>query len=354
MKFFPRYTITPGILNAVAKITAAREIIEHSRIVPAWEMKLFKEARIHNAHSSTSIEGNRLTLQEVKDISEQRDIIAVEKDKQEVLNYLKALDAVPMYASRKSLSINVFLEMHRTLTKKCLQNDADCGAFRTRQVFVGRRIFDGTVVKDIVEYMPPPTEQVPVLVKAFLEWLNKQEPHDINPVICAGIAHYEMARIHPFVDGNGRAARLLASLVLYKQGFDHRRFFALDDYYDEDRPAYYAALKNVQRRKGDLTGWLEYFSEGVLHSVAKVRNTIARLGLTSPAGNTRRIELSPRQVAIIERIRMNGKITNREIRALFPLSRQAILKEIHKLLKERIITLRGKGRGAYYRLPAGA
>jgi len=49
------------------------------------------------------------------------------------------------------------------------------------------------------------------------------------PVLHAGIAYYECVRIHPFVDGSGRTARALATLILYKRCFDTRRFFALEE-----------------------------------------------------------------------------------------------------------------------------
>src|SRR3989338_5262221 len=190
MVFEPKYTITDKILNNISRIMAGKEIIEQAKLIPKWELKLRKEARIHNAHSSTSIEGNNLTLDQVAALAENKDITAMAKDK-----------------------------------------------------------------------------DVPRLVSEFLDWLNSDKIKEVNPVILAGIVHYETARIHPFIDGNGRTARLMVCLVLYKRGFDHRRFFALDDFYDENRAAYYAALKTVQTDKGDITRWLEYFSDGVLYSI---------------------------------------------------------------------------------------
>ncbi|GAH01945.1 unnamed protein product [marine sediment metagenome] len=215
---------------------------------------------------------------------------------------------------------------------------------------MGRSVFEGTQFKEVVEYMPPDAQGVPMLVKEFLDWLNSDEAKKVNPVILAGIAHYEVARIHPFIDGNGRAARLLASLILYKSGFDHRRFFALDDYYGEDRISYYMALKTVQENKGDFTKWLEYFTDGVLYSVNKVKETIVRLGFMPKIEEIEQIELTPRQIKILERIKQKGKITNKDLRAMFKVSRQAILKEISKLVDAKIIELVGKGRGAYYRI----
>jgi Fic family protein len=347
MTFKPQYTITDKILNNISQIMAGREIIEHSRLIPKWELMLKKEAWLHNAHSSTSIEGNQLTLQQVKAISEKKEIIASTKDKQEVINYLRALNSIPQYAKKK-IDAKLFLGIHKTLTRGTFREEKDCGVFRDRQVFVGKRIFDGTQLKEVVEYMPPDTKSVPGLVEEFLSWLNSDEAAEINPVILAGVVHYEIARIHPFIDGNGRTARLLASLVLYKSGFDHRRFFALDDYYDRNRSFYYAALKTAQLDKGDITKWLEYFTDGVLDSINSVKRTIVKLGFLSKAKGANQIELTPRQVKILEKIKENGKITNRDLRSMFSISRQAILKEILKLVGVGIIKLIGKGRGAYY------
>ena len=65
-----------------------------------------------------------------------------------------------------------------------------------------------------------------------MQWLNSDKARGLDPVIMAGIAHYEFVRIHPFVDGNGRTARVVAALILRLRGFDTKRFFCLDDYYD--------------------------------------------------------------------------------------------------------------------------
>ena len=350
MPFRPKYTITSRILNNISQIMAGREVIEHSKIIPKWELKLRKEARIHNAHSSTSIEGNRLTLEQVAALSENKEVIATEKDKREVLNYLEALDSIPEYSSKKAINSELFLKIHKTVTDGSLQNKEDCGVFRNRQVFVGRRVFDGTSFKEIVEYMPPETKYVPQLVTEFLDWLNSDEIKNINPVILAGIVHYEIARIHPFIDGNGRTARLMASLVLYKSGFDHRRFFALDDYYDENRSAYYGALKTVQQNKGDITQWLEYFTEGVLFSINKVKDFIMKLGLSPKIEDVEKIELSEKQIKILERIKEKSKVGNKDLRNMFGITRQAMLKEISKLIDAKLVELVGKGRSAYYKI----
>ena len=254
---------------------------------------------------------------QVTDLAEHKEVVAAEKDKKEVLNYLRALDSIPEYANKKAIDVKLFLKIHETVTINTLRDNNDCGVFRNRQVFIGRRIFDGTSFKEIIEYMPPGTKDVPRLVAEFLGWLNSDRIKELNPVILAGIVHYEIARIHPFIDGNGRTARLMALLVLYKSGFDHRRFFALDDYYDENRSAYYAALKTVQRNKSDITKWLEYFTDGVLYSINKVKDFVIKLGFSSRIVEGEKIELTQKQMKILERIKGKAKLTNKNLKDIF-------------------------------------
>lgn len=277
MPFNLRYTITDKILNNLTLISSAREVIKQAYLVPKWEASLRRQALLHNTHSSTAIEGNKLTLDQVEALSEGKKIVAADRDKQEVLNYIEALEKIPAFAEKGKIKKETLLNIHRIITKDALENAADSGVFRDRQVYVGKRIFNGIGFREEVEYLPPEAEKVPRLVDEFIAWLNLEKTWEINPVLLAGIKHYEIARIHPFVDGNGRTARLLATLILYLSGFDHRRLFALDDYYDRDRNSYYAALKTAQINQGDLTKWLEYFTDGVAFSVNEVKEAVLKL-----------------------------------------------------------------------------
>jgi len=233
------------------------------------------------------------------------------------------------------------------VAKNTLANLSDCGVFRKIQVYVGKRIFNGTGFREIVEYMPPKAGEVPKLVEELLDWLNNEKAWEINPVLLAGIVHYEIAKIHPFVDGNGRTARLLATLVLYLSGFDHRRIFALDDYYDRDRNAYYAALKTVDKKTKDLTAWLEYFSDGVAFSVNEVNEAVLKLD-SKVKGTKAQIALTEKQMKIAEYVNVHGKVTNRDLRTLFKISAQAVHKELTRLVELKVIKPQGKGRSLYY------
>ena len=348
MSFNPKYTITDKILNNLTLIASNRALVEQAHLVPKWEAKLRRQAMLHNTHSSTAIEGNKLTLEQVEALASGKEVAATQKDKQEVINYLEALEKIPTFAEKGKIKTQDLLNIHRVITKNTLQNDADSGAFRNRQVFVGRRVFDSTGgLREEVEYMPPKTEEVPSLVQEFIAWLNQDETWELNPVLLAGITHYEIARIHPFIDGNGRTARLFDTLILYLSGFDHRRLFALDDYYDRDRIAYYAALKTAQQNNNDLTQWLEYFTEGVASSVNEVKETVLKLGFKRKSPKEQ-IALTHKQMKIVEYINAHGRVTNRELQALFKISAQAVHKELTALVELKIIKPQGQGRSLSY------
>jgi len=343
MMFKPNFRYTNKIVNKLLEISTAREVILNSPFIPKWEVTFRREAIIRNAHSSTAIEGNNLSLAQVSDIAQGREVMASRKDKQEVLNYLKVLENLGKLTDDKKIAQKDILSIHRMLTKETLENNSDCGKYRSRYVVVGNRL-----TREII-FKPPSNKDVPKLMKNLVEWLNSEEAKELDSVIEAGIAHYEFVRIHPFVDGNGRTARVLATLILYLRGFDAKQFFCLDDYYDSNRQAYYRALQSVDQKTLDLTGWLGYFVKGVNISINTVKERVIRLS-SERLRKTKRgqIALTERQMRIIEFINQNGRIRNKDIREMFRISDRAALKEIRKLLDLKVVKTEGKGRSLSY------
>ena len=340
--FEPKFRFTNKIVNNLVDIFSAREVILNAYLVPKWEISLRREALIRGTHSSTAIEGNPLTLEEVSLLAQGRKVTATRRAKQEVLNYPNVLEHIQKYHKSKVITEKELLKMHKDITRETLDGPDWEGSFKKTQVYVANRI-TGEVI-----FTPPPPEEVPKLVNEFLSWINTNS-EELNPVIVAGISHYEIVRIHPFVDGNGRTARAFATLILCIRDFDIKRFFALDDYYDSDGKAYYDVLKNVSEQSNDLTSWLEYFTDGVLLSVNKVKERILKLSIEKKKQKEcGQVALTERQMKIVEYINSNGKITSGNIQKMFNITRQAVNKEIKKLLKLDIIARKGKGKSIYY------
>ncbi len=341
--FNPNFKYTHKIVNNLVEIASSREVVLNSYLVPKWEVSLRKDALIRATHASTAIEGNPLTIEEVSQLAQGRKVMAARKAELEVLNYLRVLENIEKYQEQGKITEKIILKLHKDISKEILEKPEYEGRYRELQVYVGNRV-TGKVV-----FMPPPPEDVPKLMNEFIEWISSDNSYHLDPVIVAGISHHEFVRIHPFIDGNGRTARALATLILNLQKFDIKKFFALDDYYDSDRAAYYKALDSINPTTLDLTQWLEYFTNGVLISITKVKEKVLRLSLEKHKKDSKgQIPLTERQMKLIEFLQQNGKITAGDAAKMFKITRQAALKELTKLVKLEIIKLEGKGRGAYY------
>ena len=341
--FLPAFTYSHVMVKRLAAIAAAREVILHAHLVPKWEMSIRREQLIRAAHASTAIEGNPLSLEEVSQLAEGRDVMAARRAKAEVLNYLRVLEHIDTYQNSGRIPEEHILALHRDITQGTLNDPATEGAFRKVRVVIGNRH-----TKEVV-YSPPPPKDVAPMMAALTTWLNSDEAHQMHPVLVAGIAHYELVRIHPFVDGNGRTARALATLILAMREFDIKRFFTLDDFYDSDRPAYYAVLKAVNTSYPDCTVWLEYFTEGVEISLHRVKERVLLLSSDEHRKVVRgQVALSERQMKIIEFIHANGSIKTSDLVTLFHISRQAALKELSQMMEKELIQMKGIRRGAHY------
>ena len=181
-------------------------------------------------------------------------------------------------------------------------------------------------------------------------WLNSDQANALMPVLHAGIAHYECVRIHPFVDGNGRTARALATLILYKRGFDTRRFFALEEYYNVDRRSYYEALATADQ-SDDLTEWLEYFVQGIAVEMVRLEERIITLrqivGQTL-VPQTAALDLNPRQIRALEFLAHESKLTTTLYRQWNRVSRATAQRDLGDLVSRGILQQQGVGRGTYY------
>jgi len=275
--FNPKYKLIDSIVQMLTAIAESKAVIERAKILPKLELKLRRQTLIRMAHSSTAIEGNSLNVNQVEALLGQKKIDAPQRDIYEVQNYLGALKYIEKIVKEKYLiTERVLLNIHKLVTDKTLPKEQS-GHYRKGHIFVVKRRLG---FPDEIIYTGPEAEKVQKLCKELLDWMAKNEKNKINPAIMAGIVHQEIAAIHPFADGNGRTARALATLILYKFGYDFRRLFALEDYYNRDRQGYYKAInigKNYEKRRTDFTPWLEYFIRGFKEEVENVRGKVVAL-----------------------------------------------------------------------------
>ena len=343
--FSPKYQITNKILNHISKIEAVEEVIRHAPILPLWEKEFREDAIVRSVYHGTHIEGNMIGKDEAKDVLRVRDVMARARDIQEIINYRKVIEFIDELARSKldSISEDLILKLHKHIVEKLLSGDQS-GKYRVKQVVI-RNAQTGAVT-----FRPPIPIEVPYLMKEFMSWLNRMTSEELHPVLKAGIAHHELVRIHPFTDGNGRLARIVVTLILLMGGYDIRRFFSLEEYYDRDAVAYYESLQRAT--KGDLTAWLEYFTYGASYEFERVKDKILRLSkdakLKEKFGG-KQIYLTERQVKLIEYIQEIGYIQNQAFASIFPdLSEDSVLRDINDLIEKGLIKKIGKTKAARY------
>jgi len=357
----PKYNITSRILFNIGKIEAAKEIIENAALVPAWEAKFKTDALVRTVHHGTHIEGNPLTRDEAQRLVEayspvdepwmvasKAEVVAKDRDIQEVINYRNVMDYLDKVSGKKDkiYSHEVLKKIHELTMERILPKET-VGKYRKMQVVI-RNSISGEVT-----FRPPAAVEVSYQVEELLDWLVKITPEDDHPVIRAGIVHYELVRIHPFTDGNGRVARAMALLVMLKEGYDVKRFFSIEEYYDQHGGAYYKALQQVQKNKGDLTSWLEYFTLGLAAELMRVKQQVLKLSrdlqFKGKLGG-KQIALSERQIALLEVMQANqGMLTVKDAKKILPdVSRDTIIRDLNNLIKKRIIKRRGVTKGSFY------
>lgn len=296
MPFKPVFQSTPHLLNVLEESAVLHSKIQGAAVGVSWVPTLQRDAAARQAHSSTAIEGNPLTLEEVKILVDGGNLPhAKPRAVQEVLNYLAALRFVEGQEKSVEISQEKVLKLHLIVGQKGALDRDPIGAYRTYRVRVG-------------QHRPPGPKEVPKLMEDLLSWLNgagKAWP----AVIGAAIFHCQFETIHPFGDGNGRVGRALMTWELYRRQYDSHHIFAIDEVFWEDRPSYYRALQQAQNAHHDLTGWIEYVAECINLSLERAWS---RIEVVSVSKKGKKLILSPKQEKLLSLLR-KGPLTIHQI-----------------------------------------
>ncbi len=334
MSYEPQFAITPRLLSQVEAVAALRERILGAAVELSWIPALQKDSRNRNAHASTAIEGNPLTLEQVRALEEGHEPAAADaRSRREVLNYFAGLRYVEKHAATQTVRHDDVFALHRLLAKGVM-DQGEAGRYRSIAVRVG-------------SHVPPPPADVSGLMFELLDWWNTRA-RDLSPVLSSAILHYRFEDIHPFADGNGRTGRALALWELYRRGFDTHHIFSVDEFYWEDRPRYYAALEAVRTGGEDLSGWLEYCAEGLRQTLERVWLRVQAYNPKSPG----KLVLRPKQERLLQLLRDHGSMAPTELWAALAVSKQGAMNLLRPLLEAGVVEKRGGKKTGRYALRA--
>jgi len=296
----PKYTLNPAIARGLMQIEAARAMVEHTPLPPSAEAELRSRARVRAAHFSTFIEGNLLTMEQASQIIADDDaqISGRERDVQEVRNYWNALLRAEEWARKKKPLTEELIKRLHALVENGPK--AVPTAYRDGQNAI-KNSSSGSLI-----YLPPEAKDVSDLMAALVNWADDAEKSGLPAPLISGLIHYQFVTIHPYYDGNGRTARLLATFQLHKSGYGLGGFFSLEEHYARDLPGYYRALSvhphhnyYFGRSEADLTPWLEYFVSSlaeVFEAVRRRAEKCAAVGVVVEPEALRRLDHRARTV----------------------------------------------------------
>lgn len=330
-KFNLKWNYTNKIVDDLIKINNAKEVVDLLELPVSIEEEIKKETIIKRVHYSTKIEGNNLNLNEVKEVIE-TEKESHERNVLEVRNYYNAL----MYLNKEAENNNtiteeLILKVHNLVDGKHLNYK---NSFRDGQ----------NVVKDSISgkiiYLPPEAKDIKSLINQMIKEFNDKGTKDIPIPIKAGILAYEFVTIHPFWDGNGRSARLLATYILKAYNYDLKGFYVMEEFYDKNIEDYYKSLQMglhhnfyYGRNSADITEWLEYFLEVMATTFETVGNRVEEIYRNSKDEINIIDTLDKRERWVANYVINNGKIKAKEIANHFKVNLDTANNWIKKWIK---------------------
>jgi Fic family protein len=342
--FKPKYNISPKLLENIKRISVLTAQLNGQHFPEAVLAKFEKKANEISAHASTSIEGNPLPLTEVKRIIKSKPE-HIRDTEREVLNYNQAL--VELNANIKQggvkLDLNLILKIQATITNGLV------AVFRSGKLRQEAVVVNDPVARKVA-YLPPDHQDVPGLMDDLLVFVRANEGK-VDPLILAGIFHKQFVIIHPFMDGNGRTARLATKVLLANLGLDTFNLFSFENYYNNNVSRYFQFVGekgNYYDIKDAInhTTWLEFFTDGIIDELIRVSDELKNAAITPET------VLSENQQIILNHIKKSGYITDKIYATLVKRSKPSRVNDFNKLIRLGLISRAGKGKATIYKLSA--
>lgn len=279
-------------------------------------INLVTKSKVRSIHSSLSIEANSLSLFDVKNINENKNIVGKKAEIQEVKNAIELYNHINDYNYK---SEDDFLKAHLIMMKGF---EDDNGRYRNHGEGIGR---DGKVI-----YQAPDSILVPSLMKSLFDKMDNDE---INKIVLSALFHYYFVSIHPFTDGNGRMARFWVSLILlnYNNSFE---FIPIEEEIYLNQEEYYTAIKESHNNSN-----ANIFIRFMLETINSALDKIIQNG---------ELNLNEIQKKIIELIVNNKNITQNEIANILNKNVRTIKRNFKVLIDNNVIERIGSDKTGFW------
>jgi Fic family protein len=301
------------------------------QIIPSENQNAYLISSImEEAIASSQMEGAATTRKVAKDMLRKSERPR-NKGQQMILNNYTTINYIKEH-SKKELSIDQLLEIHRLMTIKTLDNEAESGCFRKNNDIL---VMDG--ITGEIAHNPPSHEELETLLRELVIFFNKNEGPFIHPIVKAIIVHFMLSFFHPFVDGNGRTARSLFYWYMMKQGYWLIEFMSLSRIIYKTKKSYEKSFLYTEYDDNDLTYFILYnlramkkaFEELKLYLKRKSEENKSVMLLTTIKG------INQRQAQLIQIIQEKPDVyfTVKEVENRFTVGNQTARTDLYGLVE---------------------
>lgn len=347
----PNIKLTAKLTNSLNEVEAIRDLLRTIPVLPIVEEPIQRRALVETVYYTARIEGNPLDIRAAERLRERQVSKPKADSEQEFMNLYEVMKFISYIADQGNIPIDeeVIKQIH-TFVVRDIPSQGSPGVYKTKP----NEIIDQSTGVHV--YLPPSPGDTPRLMSDLSSWLS-QGRLAFHPIITAGLAPLELAAIHPFDNGNGRTARALADLILYRYGYTFRRLFSWVRQVGLDMGTYHQKLREACGSEYEVnanpTVWLEYFTESIEKSLAELKPELYKIreafvetyNLGAKAG------LSSDQVEALVFAEINGSVTTAEYMRAKTLSRSTIVKRLNELVQLGFLRVEGKGRSVRYVRP---
>ncbi|MEA4922020.1 MAG: Fic family protein [Eubacteriaceae bacterium] len=279
---------------------------------------------------SSQIEGTQATLEDILDPAAEAN---TDWNISDVVNYIKATEFALDRLKKLPLCNRLIKETHAVLMPGVRGQEKSPGEFRTSQNWIGGA---GSTLKN-AGYIPPAPADMIECMSALEKYMNA-ENDETDPLIKAGLLHYQFETIHPFLDGNGRIGRLLITLYLMEQKVMQAPALYISYFLKRNRIEYYDRMSEV-RRKGDYEQWIKFFLNAIYESAEDAVLTINQLSVLHDEcmGKLTGISRNQNLTAVFEYLEQNPIIEIKKTSVELGIAYNTVAKAVNTLIEKDIL-----------------
>ena len=326
-----------GLISQIDRFDASWATIEKREGQSLKQLKSITTVR--SVGASTRIEGSQLSNEQVERLLKNINITKLQdRDTQEVVGYFNVLDFISENASEVDITQNNLKHLHQILLQHSSKDEWHRGKYKQQSNTVEARLPDGS--RQIIFQTTEPGLATRDAMHSLVDWYSHED--QVHPLVKCALFCYEFVSIHPFQDGNGRLSRLLATLLLLKNGYKWIEYVSFEHEIESRKAEYYRVLRSSQtNRPGeDVTDWVAFFFDALGNIQRQLMKKLHTQGAEA--------SLSPRDKAIITFISNNPGCKSGQISKELGYPAPTVKRALAVLVDKNLLVKHGVGPGTNY------